>query len=121
MQSDGVGRGRDIDQRSCRDAAAPSFAKIGAGGAEFGLLHGGNGCGVHAAALPFKAATRRSGRIGSAVNLMPVALQTALAIAGDVGTVATSPMPTLPPSTWPKPPSSKCTSITGVSAIPGMR
>ena len=30
---------------------------------------------------------------------MPVALQMAFAIAGDVGTVATSPMPTLPPST----------------------
>ena len=42
---------------------------------------------------------RRSGRIGSSVSLMPVALQMALAIAGDVGTVATSPMPTLPPST----------------------
>ena len=34
--SDGVGRGRDIDQRSSRNAAAPPFGKIGTGGAEFG-------------------------------------------------------------------------------------
>ena len=71
--------------------------------------------------LPFSAAISRSGRIGSSVSRMPVALQMALAMAGEVGTVATSPMPTLPPSTWSNPPSSKCTSIGGVSEMPGMR
>src|ERR1700754_1038738 len=115
---DGVGRGGNIDQRSLRNAAAPAFGEVGAGGAEFGCM---DGCGCHAAVLPCSAAMSRSGRIGSSVSRIPVALQMALAMAGDVGTVATSPMPTLPPSTWSKPPSSKCTSIGGVSAIPGMR
>src|SRR6202043_3079148 len=113
---------RDIDQRSLRNTAAPAFGEISAGGAEFRWpRESSHCCGCHAAALPFNAATRRSGRIGISVSLTPIALQMALAIAGDVGTVATSPMPTLPPSTWSKPPSSKCTSIGGVSAMPGMR
>src|SRR5258706_8763494 len=33
--SDRVGPGRDIDQRSLRNSAAPPFGKVGAGGAEF--------------------------------------------------------------------------------------
>ena len=66
---------------------------------------------AHAAALPFKSSSRRSGRIGNSCGRTPVALQIALATRGKVGTVATSPMPTLPPITWPKPPSSKCTSM----------
>ena len=97
--ADGVGRGGKIDQRSGRDAAAPPFAEIGAGGAEFGRAGLGHRCGRHAAVLPFSADIRRSGRIGISVSLTPVALRMALASAGDVGTVATSPIPTLPPST----------------------
>src|SRR6266436_4765621 len=122
FDSDRVGPSSNIDQWTLRNSAAPPFGKVGTGGAEFGALGGGgHGCGRHAAALPFSAAIRRSGRIGISVSLMPVALRMALARAGDVGTVATSPIPTLPPSTWSKPPSSKCTSISGVSAMPGMR
>src|SRR6266403_2022979 len=122
FDSDHVGPGSNIDQRSLRNAAAAPFGKVGTGGAEFGAPGGdGHRCRRHAAALPFNAAIRRSGRIGISVSLMPIALRMAFARAGDVGTVATSPIPTLPPSTWSKPPSSKCTSISGVSAMPGMR
>src|SRR4051794_2420430 len=113
--------GGDIEQRSGRYAAAASLGKVGAGGAEFWGFGGGHGCLRHAAALPLSADIRRSGRIGNSVSRMPVALQRALATAGEVGTVATSPIPTLPPSTWPNPPSSKCTSMSGVSEMPGMR
>src|SRR4051794_27645781 len=101
VHPDGVGRGSNVDQRSLRNAAAPPLGKIGTGGAEFGYINGGShGCGCHAAVLACHAAMRRSGRIGSSVSLMPVALRMALAMAGEVGTVATSPTPTLPPSTW---------------------
>src|SRR5213080_4607053 len=101
VDPDRVGPSSNIDQRSLRNAAAPPFGKVGTGGAEFGARGGGgHGCGPHAAALPFSAAIRRSGRIGISVSLMPIALRIAFAIAGDVGTVATSPIPTLPPSTW---------------------
>src|SRR5258708_7233309 len=120
--SDRVEPGRDIDQRSLRNSAAPPFGKVGAGGAEFrALARAGHECGCHAAALPFSPAIRRSGRIGISVERMPGGLRMALARAGEVGTGATSPLPTLPPSTWAKPPSSKCTSLSGVSASPGMR
>ena len=95
-----VGRGVEIDQRSPRDAAAPPLGKVGAGGTEFGALgESRHRCGRHAAVLPFKAEISRSGRIGISVSLTPVALRMALASAGEVGTVATSPIPTLPPST----------------------
>src|ERR1700738_1474742 len=101
VDPDGVGRGGDIDQRAAGEPAAPPFGKVGTGGAEFrGLGGGGDGCGTHAATLPFSAATRRSGRIGISASRMPVAWRMALATAGEVATVATSPIPTLPPSTW---------------------
>ena len=101
VDPDRVGPSSNVDQRSLRNAAAPPFGKVGTGGAEFGARGGdGDGCGCHAAALPFSAAIRRSGRIGISVSLIPIASRMALAIAGDVGTVATSPIPTLPPSTW---------------------
>src|SRR6266516_6381441 len=101
VDPDRVGRSCNIDQRTPRNSAAPPFGKVGTGGAEFRVLaRDGHGCGCHAAALPFSAAIRRSGRIGISVSLMPIALRRAFAIAGDVGTVATSPIPTLPPSTW---------------------
>src|SRR5947199_2382945 len=101
VDPDRVGRGCNIDQRTLRNSTAPPFGKVGTGGAEFRVLaRDGHGCGCHAAALPFSAAIRRSGRIGISVSLMPIASRMALAIAGDVGTVATSPIPTLPPSTW---------------------
>ena len=41
----------------------------------------------------------RAGLMGVSVGLTPIASRMAFAIAGDVGTVATSPMPTLPPIT----------------------
>ena len=63
----------------------------------------------------------RSGRNGIWVGRTPIALRMAFEIAAAVGTVATSPMPTLPPSTWSNPPSSKTTSIGGMSPMPGMR
>ena len=55
-------RADDIDQRSRRDAAAPPFGEVGAGGAEFAPgCDGGHGCGCHAAALPFSAAIEAVG------------------------------------------------------------
>ncbi len=36
VHADRTGRGHKIDQRPLRDAAAPPFGKVGAGGAEFG-------------------------------------------------------------------------------------
>ena len=83
-------------KRPRRDAAAAAFGKISAGGAEFDAAVM---AAAHAAALPLSAAIRRSGRIGNSSSRMPMALWMALATAGEVGTVATSPMPTLPPST----------------------
>ena len=61
MHADRVGRGDDIDQRSRRDAAAPPFGEIGAGGAEFRACGGGHGCRRHAAALPLSAAIEAVG------------------------------------------------------------
>src|SRR5260370_29063491 len=119
VDPDQIRRRGDIDQGSHRNSAAPPFGKVGTGGAQFGALAGdGHGCGCHAAALRFSAAIRRAGRIGISLSLIPVALRTALARAGDVGTVSTSPLPTLPPSTSSKPPSSKATSISGAHAMP---
>src|ERR1700751_559090 len=86
--------GQNIDQGALGDAAAAALAEVCAGGAE---LRRQTCCGhrAHAAALPLKAARMRSGRNGISVSRTPIALRTALAIAGEVGTVATSPMPTL--------------------------
>ena len=95
-----------------RDAAAPPFGEVGAGGAEFGRRWRWSWRRTSCGGPPFQCGDQ-SGRAGSEFRSgrTPVALRIALAIAGEVGTVATSPMPTLPPSTWSKPPSSKCTSI----------
>src|SRR3954469_606053 len=39
-----IGRRGNVDQRSLRNAAAPPFGKVGAGGAEFGCM---DGCECH--------------------------------------------------------------------------
>jgi hypothetical protein len=70
---------------------------------------------------PFQCGDQRSGRIGISVSRMPVALRMALAIAGEVGTVATSPMPTLPPEHMVETAFVEMHVDHGVSAMPGMR
>jgi hypothetical protein len=63
----------------------------------------------------------RSGRIGSSYGRQPVALCTALPIEAATAMVESSPSPTPPPGTCSNPSSSKWTSISGTSPIPGTR
>ena len=104
-----AGGRNNVDERTARDAAAAALREVGARGAELGLSGRGDDWRHrrHAAVLRWRRSISRSGRIGISNGLTPIALRIALAIAADVGTVATSPMPTLPPRTCSNPPSSK--------------
>src|SRR5258708_23124359 len=84
VDPDQIRRRGDIDQGSHRNSAAPPFGKVGTGGAQFGALAGdGHGCGGHAAALRFRAAVTRSGRIVISVSRIPAAVRVASAPAVD--------------------------------------
>ena len=104
-----AGGRNNVDERTARDAAAAALREVGARGAELGLSGRRDDWRHrrHAAVLRWRRSISRSGRIGISYGLTPIALRIALAIAADVGTVATSPMPTLPPRTCSNPPSSK--------------
>src|SRR5690606_2028597 len=93
---------------------------VGAAGAQFAPgLADGLGGGLDGGHLPIPS-SRRSGRMGRSCGRQPVACRTALPIEAATAMVQTSPRPTPRPGTWSQPSVWKYTSISGVSAMPGM-